>query len=1009
MRVGILGALEVTDDTGAPVVVGGQRVRALLAMLALEPGKPVAVDRLVDALWGEEPPGNAANALQTLVSRLRAALAPAGSPVLTLPGAYALDVPPDDVDASRFAGLVATGPLDEALGLWRGPALADLRSTPHLANVAARLDEQRLDAVETRAEARLSRGLAVDLSADAAEHPLRERLCALAMRGLAAGGRQADALALFERTRAALAEQLGIDPGPELRAAHLAVLRGETLRGQTPHGGTPTRHSKEGRRGSAVKAPLTSFVGREQELGGLAGLLGEHRLVTVVGPGGAGKTRLAVETALRSGESELRLAELAPVADPVDVAPTLVNALGLTSGLATPGDLRPAPDDPLAQLGMGLGERRVLVVLDNCEHVVGAAARVVERLLHDCPGVRVLATSREPLGVPGEVLFPIPPLGLPPAGAPLDDPGDIADAAAHSAVRLLVERARAVKPGFVLDHANLADVVAICRHLDGMPLAIELAAARLRALTPAQLASRLDDRFRLLTGGSRTALPRHQTLRAVVEWSWDLLTPDERDLAERFAVFAGSAMLDDVEAVCGTPETDVLKTLPSLVDKSLVEVADDGRYRMLETIRAFALEEAGELAEAFRRRHAVRFLNLAETAEPRLRTADQLEWIARLITEQDNLHAALRWAIDRRDVALAVRLCGTLSWFWWLRGYRAESAVWIRQTLALAGDEPPEGLVRAYVACQFARGVSELASIVSQAGAVQEIHQIMEELIQRAVAEGPVHPMLLVTRVVMAAMAGKDAMATELIEEYAASDDRWLASSALMLRGSRGDVADLEAAAAGFRAIGDRWGLSEALINLATLRASRGEPALDVADEVSMLTSGWISSDESISMLARLATLRAEAGDIDGAMADLEKARAGAEPGEIQPHSMVLLMIVEGDVARIRGDLAASLEIHERVAAELAGQTMFPQLTASALSAYAKTLIKVGRVDEGRARLKEAYHALGHAPDLPILGQILMWSADVEADGERAAALRTAAESFGLGLPRDELERLITD
>ncbi|WP_204074138.1 BTAD domain-containing putative transcriptional regulator [Planotetraspora phitsanulokensis] len=1014
MRVSLLGALEVTDDDGERIDVAGPRVRALLAVLAIRPRQVVTADALVDALWDDDPPAMAANALQTLVKRLRAAL---GRPdaVVWRSGGYALDVDPAHVDVERFAVLRGAGDaagdparaadaLDEALALWRGPALDGLPGLPYLANVATSLEEQRLAAVESRAEACLALGRDLDLYAEAAAHPLRERLCALAMRALARGGRQAEALALYDKTRQALADELGVDPGPDLRDAHLAVLRGEISAG---------RRGRPGLRAPALRAPLTSFVGRGDEVAHLGGLLKRSRLVTIIGPGGAGKTRLAIETALRvpaephGGPQPVGpwLVELASVTDAVDVPHAVLNALGITGERAVTGEWREEARDPVEHLVASLSAlsgRSALLVLDNCEHVIGAAAALADRLLAECPGVRVLATSREPLGVPGETLAPISPLGLPPAGATLTD------AAGYPAVRLLADRAVAVRPGFTLDEDNVDAVVTICRRLDGMPLAIELAAARLRALGPAQLAARLDDRFRLLTGGSRTALPRQRTLRAVVEWSWDLLTPGERALAGRLAVFAGGATLDDAESVCGDP-AEVTETLPGLVDKSLVEVTEDGRYRMLETIRAYALErlaEAGESGE-FHARHARHFLALAEEAEPRLRAAGQERWIARLAAEQDNLHAALRWAIDAGDVEISLRLCGELSCYWWMRGYEGEAAVWAARVVELVGDAPPAGLLRHYAACRVGLTVVQFGHAMADRERIGALSREMEALIVAAEREGPVHPMLLIVRVVIAAMSGQDARARGLLDGYALSDDPWLANSALMIRGgslgmSDDPVGDLEAAVAGFRRTGDRRGLSESLLSLATLRAGRGDLPSELVDEIIALTGEWMSPHDVISALTRLAHLRMGAGDLEGAMSDLSAARARLSD-TMSAHTLLQLGIAEAEIARHGGDLDAALLSYEGVVA-LLGDITVPQQAAIARGGYGRVLLARGDLTGARREHRAAVEALGTQPDVPVLALLVAGSANValaDGDAEQAAVLFGAADAVHEGWRAD--------
>ena len=552
VRVAILGPLEVEGVDG-PVEIRGARLRALLARLALDPGRVVSVEALALALWEDDVPTDVPNAVQSLVSRLRRSLT---EPTLLLSrdGGYVLAVGRDDVDAHRFRSWALEGRdalraddpasaadlLDRALALWRGEALADLRDPPYAAPAVALLEQARAAAVEDRldAEVRLGRGADVlpALLSLVEDDPLRERTVGLLMRALYDAGRQADALEQFERTRALLSDRLGTDPSPALQAVHLDVLRGSTGSAAESQ---PTN----------LRSTLTSFLGRGEELDRVNHLLSTHRLVTLVGPGGAGKTRLALEAAARQrGSGGVWVAELAPVTSPDDIAQAVLDAVDARDVLVLESRrLRPSRDS-LTQLEDVLSVAPSLVVLDNCEHLVDAAASLCTHLLTRCPHLRILATSREPLSITGEVLHPVSMLTLPPPGASVEV------ASRTSSVQLLLDRAAAVAPGFALTPQNVDDVVEVCRRLDGLPLAIELAAARLRGMSVSQLAARLDDRFRLLTGGSRTAVARHRTLRAVVEWSWDLLSADERDVAERFSVFPGGATVEAVARVCLRPE-----------------------------------------------------------------------------------------------------------------------------------------------------------------------------------------------------------------------------------------------------------------------------------------------------------------------------------------------------------------------------------------------------------------------------------------------------------------------
>ncbi|MFJ9208736.1 AfsR/SARP family transcriptional regulator [Streptomyces sp. NPDC102264] len=768
MRYRLLGTTRALHDDGTPVALGGARLRALLTVLALRPGRTVPVGQLVTEVWDGDPPADAVGALQALVGRLRRALGPAA--VSSVEGGYQLRADEEDVDLHRFGRLATEGAraladgdatkaaslLDEALALWRGPALADL---PDRTTEAARWETRRLEARRARLTAALALGRAEEtlpeLAALCGEFPLDEPLQALRIRALRDAARPAEALAAYDRVRRALAARLGADPGPELRALHEELLRGTGGTGTSGGSGASARSDERERAGGGgrsgrtaatspdpvrpadraprpaappgnLRARLTSFVGREGDIEALRGDLDRARLVTLLGPGGAGKTRLSQEAAELMAEGwpdGVWLAELAPVNDPDTVPEAVLTALGARETVlrgAGAEELRAADrhaGEPLVRLAEHCARRRMLLILDNCEHVIGAAAALAEELLARCPEVTILATSREPLGVPGESVRPVEP--LPP------DP-------AH---RLFAERARAVWPGF--DAAgDPAAVAEICRRLDGLPLAIELAAARLRMLTPRQIADRLDDRFRLLTSGSRTVLPRQQTLRAVVDWSWDLLDASERAVLRRLSVFAGGCGLTAAEAVCadnpndsdnpddspgtatpeaqatpGAPEAqavpeapvatevthvvasqDVARLLGSLIDKSLVVAAPgpdgDMRYRLLETVAEYTaerLDQAGDRAAA-ERRHLVYYRELARTTDPVLRGPGQHAAIALFQLEYENLRTALRRAVAARDEQEALCLVLSLGWLWQMLDLRADARHWADAASALGPD-----------------------------------------------------------------------------------------------------------------------------------------------------------------------------------------------------------------------------------------------------------------------------------------------------------------------------------
>lgn len=693
MHYSILGTTQALRDDGSAVALGGARLRALLTVLALRPGRPVPAAVLVDEVWDGDPPADAVGALQALVGRLRRALG--RDAVESVENGYRLAADPDAVDLHRFEQLAGEGAraledgdaakaatvLGDALALWRGPALADL---PDRATAAVRWEARRLDARRTRIGAVLALGrpgeALPELAALCADHPIDEPLQALRIRALQAAGRPAQALAAYEEARTVLSDRLGTAPGPELRKLYEELLH------QDPPPPAPApvlvRHGN-------LRARLTSFVGREADIAALREDLSRARLITLLGPGGAGKTRLSQEAAESVDPAAwpdgVWLAELAPVDDPEAVPEAVLTALGGRETVlrgAGAEELRAAErgaGEPLARLTEHCSARRMLLLLDNCEHLVEAAAALTDHLLARCPGLTVLATSREPLGVPGEFVRPVD---------PLPDP---------TALRLLAERGAAALSGFRVDADERTREASaeICRRLDGLPLAIELAAARLRMLTPRQIADRLDDRFRLLTSGSRTVLPRQQTLRAVVDWSWDLLDEDERITLRRLSVFSGGCTLAAAEAVCAVRPRDaydVAGVLGSLVDKSLVVAAPAGdgrmRYRLLETVGEYAAErlvEAGE-RDVIERRHLTFYRELARTTDPELRGAGQLAALDLLQREYENLRTALRHAVAARDEQEALCMVLSLAWYWQMRDLRSDALHWAEAAAALGPD-----------------------------------------------------------------------------------------------------------------------------------------------------------------------------------------------------------------------------------------------------------------------------------------------------------------------------------
>jgi predicted ATPase/DNA-binding SARP family transcriptional activator len=937
MEIRLLGPLEVKRQ-GRVVELAGRRLRLVVAVLALQAGRVVTAERLIDLLWEEASlPADPANALQALVSRLRRALEAvgAGERLGSRPSGYVLAVAPDQVDALRFERLAAEGhahllagrhreavtTLRGALDLWRGPALADFAGEPFAVANATRLEALRLGALEDRIAAELALGeharLVGELEALVVEQPLRERPQALLMRALYGAGRQAEALAAYQRARQVLAEQAGLDPGPELRSLQQAVLAHDPslaapTQGPGTHGAAPPVPGIRRERGN-LPAALTSFVGREEELGRVLELLGRQRLVTLTGPGGVGKTRLAVEAARRLSGDGLSpdgtwLVELAGLRDYRLIPLVVLDVLGVAEErprLDAPAGTADAGDRLLAVLEL----RQAVLVLDNCEHLVDPVARLVERVLAACHGVRVLATSREPLRVPGEARWPVPALPVPPPG-----PGSVAELAGFAATRLFLERAAAATPGFaVRDQDEAAAVAEVCRRLDGLPLAIELAAARSRALPPPQLAARLDDRFRLLTAGARTALPRQQTLRAVLDWSWELLDSSEQAVLRRLAVFAGGCSLAAAEAVGAGPDlptTEVADLVARLVGKSLLSVAPtsgpaplwwpgievlglppppeptgEPRYHLLETVRAYATErltEAGEADQAARA-HATWFAGLAEAAEPELRGRDQLVWFARVSADLDNLRVALRRLLDRGEAAPAVRLSGFLGWFLLLAGHGEEAARSLEAALALPGLVPVRDRGQALFLLAF-------ANRTYSPNAVGPVARQARAALDRAATSGADSALTRVVAAAVRLLAGAPEEAEQLLEESMLEVEReggWPAAAIRQIRAfvriSREDVAgtaeDLEVCLVRFRRLGDRWGMVQALELLGSIELLQGrqgratqrlEEALRCAWELRMVA-------ELGMLLCRLAYMAVLQGDLDRAEARFRPALGAAQ------------------------------------------------------------------------------------------------------------------------------------
>jgi predicted ATPase/DNA-binding SARP family transcriptional activator len=995
---------------------------AVLELLLLNAGRVVPATALVDALWGEDLPANATNALQGRVSRLRRALVDAGLPADALvtrrPG-YLLDIDPDRVDAHRFTRLVGaarrladTGSPDaaieryeQALALWRGEPLAEFADAEWARAEATRLDELRLAAVEERIALHLAAGRHGDVVAElddlTARHPLREHPHAQLMLALYRSGRQAEALEVYQRLRRTLSEELGLAPSAEVRDLEQAILRQDPGLDAPPRPAPPQPTPVPAPVRVNLPARLTSFVGRDTDLAEVRGLLTGSRLVTLTGPGGAGKTSLAVAAATGLAEEcpdGVWLVRLAGVTEPGRVAAAVADTVGVPDS--------PAPvEDRLTRY---LRDRAVLVLLDNCEHLVDACAALAERLLVACPRLRLLATSREALAVPGEVQFAVAPLDVPPPTATVDE------VARYAAVRLFVDRARAVLPGFALDDATAPHVRMICRRLDGLPLAIELAATRVKTLPVEEIATRLDDRFRLLTSGARTAEARQQTLRATVEWSHHLLPEPERVLFRRLSVFAGGWSLAAAEAVCSGPDLDprdVVGLVTGLVDRSLV-VADRGegaRFRMLETLRQYAAEQRGAAGETDRlgAAHAEYFTTVAEHAAPRLRGPEQGRWLRRLAEEGDNLRTALSWchshAGDHPDLGL--RLVAALGWFWYFAS-NTDGRHEVDAMLAAASHGSASARAQAMQA--HAVVARPRSCVVHPDPACARSARESLDLFTRL--DRPHDAAMSKTLLAVEAVTGTDTadaarMLAEAAEAFAA--DEWGRALVLFvdmeLHATTGRLDEATALAdralGRFRDLGDHWGISAVQyhLGLALHRAGRLARARDVYG-AALAEGRRIGLANTVQyLLAGLGHIAVLLGDDDGAERLLAEALGVAH--ELGTDASPVAALGQGLLARRRGRLAEADDHYRRAESAFTGAENL-DWAAVAVAGRGFVAELSGDFDTAEHRHRRAWHLAERAGGTGVGAVAVEGLACVAAgrgDGPTAAALLGAAARWRTG------------
>jgi predicted ATPase/DNA-binding SARP family transcriptional activator len=955
----------------------------LLALLVLRARDGVERLWLAGTLWPDSSSEQALHNLRNSLTHLRRALGPEGHR-LQSPSSrtLALDLSGATIDVVAFDAAVAHGDpasLEEGVALYAGPLLDGCGEEWVFQERRVR-EEAYLEALETLARRAWEQGelgtAERHLRRVVAEDPLRESAQRALMQTLADSGNYAKALDVYRDLRLRLHQELSVAPDPETvalfeglraearrkavrgaRCAHRGVrAKTPALEGlKPPHSTAPHTAHASGASRHNLPVPLTSFIGREPVMAAVKRLLATTHLLTLTGAGGCGKTRLALQVAADRVEAYgdgVWLVELAALADHTLVPQAVAAVLGV----------REEPGRPLtATLMDSLRCRSLLLVLDNCEHLLSGCARLVESLLRACPRLRILATSREGLRVSGEQTYRVPSLSVPDPKC-LPSPERLQES---EAVRLFADRAGLSQPGFAVTAANAAAVVQVCRRLDGIPLAIEMAASRVKALPVEKIADRLDDRFRLLTGGSRAALPRQQTLKALIDWSYDLLSPPEQALLRRLSVFAGGWTLEAAKQVCageGIEALEVLDRLTALVEKSLVLFEDhlgEPRYRLLETVQQYGRDRLMEACERepVRHRHLQFFLELAEEAEPELRGPNQVAWFNRLDREHNNLRGALEWSRLSADPELGQRLAGALWWFWAIRGHWQEGRDWLALALEQAGPAArTPGRAKALLAAvdlmsltwehELATRLGEEAlalcrELEDQRGAALALNLLGEQ--RRDLEESAP---LWEQSLALALEAGDHWVAVRSLHGLAfVAKERGEATRALAM---------LEESVALSRALGDPRGTAQSLIHLAHLAIdqeeySRADRLLEESLALSRAIDDRLGVIQSLQEMTRSAMCQ---GEYDRASAVGAEALAVSRDKGYAP----IIAFILGLLAELAGRRGENEE-----AACLYGESLQMWATMSAGAPVAHHLARLGEVAVARDEPERAARLFGAA------------------------------------------------